>query len=68
MAAWAFEGDFDLAALESNDFEMEWPPGSGKRQSFPEVDRAAWFDLGEARRRILPAQAPLLERLAGAVG
>jgi predicted NUDIX family NTP pyrophosphohydrolase len=46
---------------------MEWPPRSGKRQEFPEVDRAAWFDLAEARRRILPAQAELLDRLAAAL-
>ena len=56
-------GEADPALLESNTFELEWPPRSGRVQTFPEVDRAAWFDLDEARRRILPAQAPLLDRL-----
>ena len=61
--AWAVEGDCDPAALRSNTFAMEWPPRSGRRQEFPEVDRAAWFPLEEARRRINPGQAPFLERL-----
>jgi predicted NUDIX family NTP pyrophosphohydrolase len=61
--AWAAEGGFDPAALDSNSFELEWPPHSGARREFPEVDRAEWFDPAEARRRILPAQAPLIERL-----
>ena len=60
---WTAEGDFDPARLASNTFEMEWPKGSGHVRIFPEVDRAAWFDLGEARRRILPGQAPFLEAL-----
>lgn len=63
VEAWAGEADFDTAQLESNTFEMEWPPRSGHEQKFPEVDRAEWFDLGEARRRILPAQAEFLDRL-----
>jgi len=63
VAAWAVEGDFDPAALRSGRFEMEWPPRSGRRQSFPEVDRAAWFGLDEARARILPGQRPLLDAL-----
>lgn len=62
--AWAMRGEADPALLESNTFELEWPPRSGRVQTFPEVDRAAWFDLDEARRRILPAQAPLLDMLA----
>ena len=62
--AWAAPGDFDPASLNSVEFELEWPPRSGARRRFPEVDRAAWFALDEARRRILPAQAPLLDRLA----
>lgn len=62
--AWAAEGDCDPAALRSNVFSMEWPPRSGRLQDFPEVDRAAWFELGEARRKILAAQAPLLDELA----
>jgi predicted NUDIX family NTP pyrophosphohydrolase len=60
---WAGEAEFDPAALASNSFEMEWPPRSGERQSFPEVDRAEWFDAEEARRRILPAQQPFIDRL-----
>jgi predicted NUDIX family NTP pyrophosphohydrolase len=62
------EADVDTAGVRSNTFEIEWPPGSGRRQVFPEVDRAAWFDLREARRRILPAQAPLLDALARLLG
>jgi predicted NUDIX family NTP pyrophosphohydrolase len=63
--AWAFEGDVDPAALSSNMFSMEWPPRSGQRHDFPEVDRAEFFDLDEARRRINPAQARLLDALEG---
>ncbi|HET6570175.1 MAG TPA: NUDIX domain-containing protein [Solirubrobacterales bacterium] len=66
--AWAAEAGFDPAALASNSFEMEWPPRSGKRAEFPEVDRAEWFGPEEARRRILPAQAPLIDRLLEALG
>jgi predicted NUDIX family NTP pyrophosphohydrolase len=65
VAAWAVEGDFDPAALKSNTFTMEWPPKSGRMQSFPEVDRAEWFRLPEARRKILPGQVAFLDRLAG---
>jgi predicted NUDIX family NTP pyrophosphohydrolase len=65
---WIAEGDFDPAQLASNTFEMEWPKGSGRMRSFPEVDRASWFDLAEARRRILPGQAPFLDALVGALG
>ena len=61
--AWRFEGDCDPSNISSNTFEMEWPPKSGKRVSFPEVDRAAWFDLNEARRMILASQLPLLDQL-----
>lgn len=61
--AWAGEADFDPAELDSNTFALEWPPRSGREQEFPEVDRAEWFDLDEARRRILPAQAEFLDRL-----
>jgi predicted NUDIX family NTP pyrophosphohydrolase len=60
---WAIESDFDPASLESNLFEMEWPPKSGNRRSFPEVDRAAWFDLETAGRKILPSQAVVLQHL-----
>jgi predicted NUDIX family NTP pyrophosphohydrolase len=62
--AWAFEGDCDPAAIRSNTFTMEWPPRSGRQQAFPEIDRAAWFAIEEARGRILPAQQPLLDELA----
>lgn len=64
VAAWAFEGDADPALLVCNMFEMEWPPKSGRMQSFPEIDRVQWFSLTEARERINPAQAALLDRLA----
>ena len=66
--AWAAEAEFDPVALASNSFEMEWPPRSGARREFPEVDRAEWFDPDEARRRILPAQAELIDRLLGMLG
>jgi predicted NUDIX family NTP pyrophosphohydrolase len=61
--AWAVRGDFDPERLNSNTFEMEWPPRSGKSRTFPEVDKAAWLEPAEARRRMLPAQAPLLDAL-----
>jgi predicted NUDIX family NTP pyrophosphohydrolase len=64
VRAFAVEGDFDVNELHSNLFEMEWPPKSGQRRSFPEVDRAGWFSLADARRKILRGQLPLLERLA----
>ncbi|MGD0443931.1 MAG: NUDIX domain-containing protein [Edaphobacter sp.] len=63
VTAWAVEGDCDPALLRSNVFEMEWPPRSGRVQSFPEVDRGGWFTLDEARRRILKSQEPLLDLL-----
>jgi predicted NUDIX family NTP pyrophosphohydrolase len=63
VEAFALEGDFDPAALRCNAFEIEWPPRSGRVQSFPEIDRVAWFGLDEARRRMLPAQAVFLDRL-----
>ncbi len=65
--AWAVEGDLDPEAARSETFEMEWPPRSGRRQSFPEIDRVAWFDADEARRRIKDTQAPLIDRLAAMV-
>ncbi len=64
--AWALEGDADPGALRSNTFSMEWPRGSGRLQAFPEVDRAEWFGLAEARRRILPGQAAFLDALEAA--
>ena len=64
VAAWAFEGDCDCAALQCNTFEMEWPPRSGRKESFPELAEVRWFTLAEARSRINQAQAEFLERLA----
>lgn len=63
ILAFAVEGDCDPAELRSNTFELEWPPRSGRKQAFPEVDRGAWFPLEEARKRILAAQAPLLDEI-----
>jgi predicted NUDIX family NTP pyrophosphohydrolase len=60
---WAAEADFDPAELRSNTFSMEWPPRSGGEREFPEVDRAEWFGLDEARAKIIPAQADFLDRL-----
>ena len=59
----AVEGDLDVAAIRSNTFPMEWPPRSGRHQSFPEVDRGEWFALAEARRRISEGQLPVLAEL-----
>jgi len=61
--AWAVEGEVDAAAVKSNEFEMEWPPRSGRTARFPDVDRGQWFPTVEALRRILPSQAPILEEL-----
>jgi predicted NUDIX family NTP pyrophosphohydrolase len=63
VVAWAIAGDCDPAAIRSNTFSMEWPPRSGRQQEFPEVDRAAWLTLPEARVKILSAQVPLLDEL-----
>jgi predicted NUDIX family NTP pyrophosphohydrolase len=63
VEAFAAKTDLDADAIISNEFELEWPPRSGRMQRFPEVDRAAWFGLDEARARINPAQAALLDRL-----
>ena len=64
VTVWAAEGDFDPGKLVSNTCEVEWPPRSGRKVEVPEVDRAAWFSLEEARERILQSQQPFLERLA----
>lgn len=64
VIAFALEGDFDVTALNSNTFEIEWPPRSGRVQAFPEVDRIEWMTLAVARKKILPGQAVLLDRLA----
>jgi predicted NUDIX family NTP pyrophosphohydrolase len=66
--AWAVEADVDPARVVSNTFTIEWPPRSGRQQTFPEIDRAAWFPIDEARRRILRGQAPLLDNLVQAAG
>ncbi|MGY1836176.1 NUDIX domain-containing protein [Blastococcus sp. SYSU DS0510] len=63
LAVWTGEGDLDVDAVVSNTFPLEWPPRSGRVQEFPEVDRAAWFDLATARARIVKAQLPFLDRL-----
>ena len=65
VVAWALAGDLDPATARSNTFEMEWPPRSGRRRAFPEIDRVDWFDLEAARTKIIPAQVPLLDRLEG---
>jgi predicted NUDIX family NTP pyrophosphohydrolase len=67
VRAWAVLGDFDADAAVSNVFEMRWPPGSDAVQVFPEVDRAAWFTLAGARRKLLGGQVPLLDRLGEAL-
>lgn len=66
--AWAASGEFDVAALNSNMFSLEWPPKSGERREFPEVDRAAWLPLTVAKRKILKGQAPLLTELEARLG
>lgn len=68
LIAYALEGVFEPAKLASNSFEMEWPPRSGRRQSFPEVDRAAWFGVDEARLRLHLGQRPLIEALLRLLG
>lgn len=64
ISAWAVEGDLDVREVRSNTFALEWPPRSGRIREFPEVDRAAWFPLDEARRKLLPGQVGFLDRLA----
>ena len=63
VTAWAAEGDLDADTIQSNSFTMEWPPRSGRRQAFPEVDRAGWFGPDEAREKLNPAQAAFVDRL-----
>ncbi len=63
VTAFASETAFDVTQLASNRFEMRWPPKSGRTQSFPEIDRAAWFDIETARSKLIPAQAAFLDRL-----
>lgn len=69
VSAWALERDLDADAIRcSTTVELEWPPRSGRRQTFPEIDRAGWFALDAARAKLLPAQAPFLDRLAELAG
>jgi len=65
--AWAIEGDLDPAYAQSNEVEVEWPPRSGRRRRFPEIDRVAWFEPDEARRRIKETQVPFIDRLEAAL-
>jgi predicted NUDIX family NTP pyrophosphohydrolase len=67
VSAWAFEGDCDPNKLISNRCEIEWPPRSGRKIEIPEVDRASWFSIAEAKERILKSQVPFLERLSGSL-
>ena len=67
VTAWALEKDVDAALVKSNLFAMEWPPKSGQRQEFPEVDRAGWFPLAEAREKLLKGQVGFLDRLMEAL-
>ena len=61
--SWALEGDADPTKIKSNEFEIEWPPKSGKMKSFPEIDKASWFDLAEAKKKIIAAQSILIDEL-----
>ncbi len=63
VSVWAIEGDLDAAAARSGTFPLEWPPGSGHLQHFPELDRVEWVGLGEARQLLLSGQVPFLDRL-----
>jgi predicted NUDIX family NTP pyrophosphohydrolase len=66
ITVFALAGDFDADHIEPGTFELEWPPRSGTRKSFPEIDRAGWFDPGTARRKLVPAQAEFIDRLLAA--
>jgi predicted NUDIX family NTP pyrophosphohydrolase len=68
VTAWALEGDLDAESIHSNTFRMQWPPRSGSWATFPEVDRAGWFGLEEAREKLNPAQVEFLDRLAERLG
>lgn len=68
IVAWAVEADFPVAELRSNTFELEWPPKSGRKKQFPEVDRAEWFLAAEARRKILRGQVEFIDRLLARLG
>jgi predicted NUDIX family NTP pyrophosphohydrolase len=68
VVVWAVEGDYDAGAIRSNTFVMEWPPKSGRRAEFPEVDRAEWFAPPEARQKLIPGQVAFIDRLCEALG
>lgn len=68
VLVWALEGDLDVTTIECNLFEMEWPPRSGRIQAFPELDRAGWFDLATAQRKVFASQRPWFDRLAHHLG
>lgn len=68
ISAWAFEGDADPARLVSNEFEMEWPPRSGRTRRFPEIDRVEWFGLDAARAKLIAGQAPFIDALEAWLG
>src|SRR5579875_574675 len=68
VSVWSVHGDFDTARLRSNTFPLEWPPRSGKVQEFPEIDRAEWFDVETARRKLVRGQVPFLDVLLQRVG
>jgi predicted NUDIX family NTP pyrophosphohydrolase len=63
LTVWAAEGDLDVTTAVSNTFSLEWPPRSGRTQEFPEIDRAAWLTVDEARQKLVTGQVPLLDRL-----
>jgi predicted NUDIX family NTP pyrophosphohydrolase len=66
VLAWAAQGDLDAATAVSNTYQTEWPPGSGRVETFPEIDRVEWFKLNKARRKLKAAQVPFLDRLQAA--
>ena len=68
VTAWAIEGDCDADAIRSNNFTMEWPPRSGRKTEFPEVDKAGWFPVSTAMRKLLKGQTDLIEQLSKALG
>lgn len=68
ISVWCLQGDFDTDRVQSNTFALEWPPRSGRMQEFPEIDRAQWFDIESARRKLVRGQVPFLDRLLQEVG
>ena len=67
VLAWAVRGDLDATTAVSNSYQMEWPPGSGRVETFPEIDRVEWFKLKQARRKLKAAQVPFLDRLQAVI-